>query len=66
MWELNSNGTFAENKELNLTLRCVYCMDGLIRVKVKYKTIGTFTEMMDAKNFLADTVKKWNEEQSDV
>lgn len=66
MWELNSNGTFAENKELNLTLRCVYCMDGLIRVKVKYKTIGTFTEMTDAKKFLADCVKKWNEAGGDV
>ena len=66
MWKLNSNGTFAENKELNTTLRCVYCTDGLIRVKVKYKTIGTFTEMTDAKNFLADTVKEWNEADGDA
>ncbi len=66
MWFINSNGTFAENKELNTTVRCVYCMDGLVRVKIKYKTIGTFTEMTDAKNFLADTVKKWSEADDDV
>lgn len=60
MWELNENGTFAENKELGVTLRCVYCMDGLIRVKLKYKTLGTFTEMTDAKNFLESKVKEFN------
>ena len=61
MWTINANGTFAENKEMRTMLRCVYCMDGLVRVKLKYKTLGTFTKMTDAKNFLADTVKKWNE-----
>lgn len=66
MWELNENGTLAENKELGVTLRCVYCMDGLIRVKLKYKTLGTFTKMEDAKKHLAETVRKWNEADGDV
>ena len=60
MWEINANGTFAENKEMSTTLRCVYCMDGLVRVKLKYKTLGTFTKMTDAKNFLESKVKEFN------
>ena len=60
MWEINANGTFAENKELGTTLRCVYCMDGLVRVKLKYKTLGTFTKMTDAKDFLESKVKEFN------
>lgn len=60
MWEINENGTLAENKELGVTLRCVYCMDGLVRVKLKYKTLGTFTNMEDAKNFLESKVKEFN------
>ena len=66
MWTINANGTFAENKEMRTMLRCAYCMDGLVRVKLKYKTLGTFTKMTDAKNFLADTVKKWNEADGNV
>ena len=60
MWKINANGTFAENKELGMTLRCVYCMDGLVRVKLKYKTLGTFTKMTDAKDFLESKVKEFN------
>ena len=60
MWTLNANGTFAENKEMGMTLRCVYCMDGLVRVKLKYKTLGTFTKMTDAKDFLESKVKEFN------
>lgn len=62
MWIINENATFAENKKMRTTLRCVYCMDGLVRVKLQNKTLGTFTTMTDAKTFLADTVKKLNEE----
>ena len=60
MCEINANGTLAENKEMRTTLRCVYCMDGLVRVKLKYKTLGTFTTMTDAKDFLKSKVKEFN------
>ena len=61
MWIINADGNFAKNEKTGSTCRIAHCSDNLYRVKRNYKTIGTFTEMTDAKNFLAETVKKWNE-----
>ena len=61
MWIINADGNFAKNEETSSTCRIAHCSDKLYRVKRNYKTLGTFTKMTDAKNFLADTVKKWNE-----
>ena len=66
MWIINADGTFAKNDETGSTCRVAHCSDKLYRVKRNYKTIGTFTEMTDARNFLADTVKKWNEADGNV
>ncbi len=62
MWKLNKDGNVAENKETGKICKIELGRDGLYRVKKGYKTIGTFTTMEDAKIFLADIVKKWNEE----
>ena len=59
MWEIKVDGMLAENEKLGKIMRIDLGKDKLYRVKRNYKTIGVFTEMKDAKNFLADTVKKW-------
>lgn len=65
MWKISKDGNVAENKATGKICKIELGRDKLYRVKRGYKTIGTFTEMADAKKFLADTVKKWNEEQGD-
>ena len=60
MWKIKSDGTLAVDDKNDSTVRIAFCSDKIYRVKKNYKTIGTFTTMADAKNFLADTVKKWN------
>ena len=64
MWILGKNGLRASNEKTGATLRLDYGSDKLIRVKKNYKTIATFKTMADAQVFLCDTVKKWNEEQT--
>ena len=66
MWIINSDGNFAKNEETGATCKIELRRDRLYSVKKNYKTIGTFTEMTDAKNFLAETVKKWNEAEGNV
>lgn len=66
MWEIKSDGTLAVDEENDSTVRIALCSDKLFRVKKNYKTVGTFTEMTDAKNFLANIVKEWNEADGDV
>ena len=66
MWTLNKDGNVAENKETDKICKIELCRDKLYRVKKNYKTIGTFTTMDDAKIFLADRVKTWNEADGDV
>lgn len=63
MWKLNKAGNIAENSETGKICKIELGRDGLYRVKKNYKTIGTFTEVSDAKNFLADLVKKLNAEK---
>ena len=60
MWKIKADGMLAENEKLGKVMRIELGKDKLYRVKRNYKTIGTFTEMSDAKIFLADTVKKLN------
>lgn len=64
MWKLSADGTFAKNKETGKVCKIELRRDRLYRVKKNYKTLATFTTMEDAKNFLADTVKKWNGEEN--
>ena len=60
MWKIKADGMLAENEKLGKVMRIELGKDKLYRVKRNYKTISTFTEMKDAKIFLADTVKKLN------
>ena len=66
MWTLSLDGTFAKNEETGKICKIELGRDKLYRVKRNYKTIGTFTTMDGAKNFLAETVKKWNEADGNV
>ena len=60
MWTLSKDGTFAKNEETGKICKIELCRDKLYRVKKNYKTIGTFTKMDDAKDFLESKVKEFN------
>ena len=58
MWKISKDGNVAENKATGKICKIELGRDKLYRVKRGYKTIGTFTEMADAAEYIRSKVKE--------